>query len=101
MRRSTWSPIANSDTQSVSGLTELLQIAFLIAGLWGLPKRTGNVPSMSKFDAEIFELSKGQVASMDPQERLLCELTFQLILDACMLPGEISDILYSEQFDMS
>ncbi|KAI1292824.1 Fatty acid synthase [Halotydeus destructor] len=55
-------------------------------GLWGLPPRNGKVASMDKFDSEFFGVPEDQVRAMDPQERLLYELTYECLLDAGLRP---------------
>ena len=53
----------------------------LSAGLYGLPKRTGKLKDLSKFDASFFGVHPKQAHTMDPQLRLLLEVTYEAILD--------------------
>jgi fatty acid synthase len=47
-----------------------------------LPKFTGKVPNISKFDASFFGIDYKQAHIMDPQGRLLLERTYEAIVDA-------------------
>jgi fatty acid synthase len=47
-----------------------------------LPKLTGLVPNVSKFDASFFGIDYKQAHIMDPQCRLLLERTYEAIVDA-------------------
>ena len=50
--------------------------------MFGLPKRSGKLKNLSEFDASFFGVSPKQANSMDPQLRLLLELTHEAIVDA-------------------
>ncbi|XP_045164352.2 fatty acid synthase-like [Mercenaria mercenaria] len=59
------------------------------AGLYGLPKRSGKLKDLSKFDASFFGVHPKQANSMDPQLRILLELTYEAIVDAGVNPEDI------------
>lgn len=52
------------------------------AGIHGLPRRSGKIPDLAHFDSAFFSVSPRQAHKMDPQLRLLLELTHEAILDA-------------------
>ncbi|XP_021932223.1 fatty acid synthase-like isoform X2 [Zootermopsis nevadensis] len=51
-----------------------------------LPKRTGKVPNVTKFDASFFGINYKQAHIMDPICRLLLERTYEAIVDAGVNP---------------
>jgi fatty acid synthase len=51
-------------------------------GLYGLPTKSGKIKDLSKFDAQFFGVHGKQANLMDPQARLLLELTYEAIVDA-------------------
>ncbi len=53
-------------------------------GLYGLPTRSGKIKDLTKFDAQFFGVHGKQANLMDPQARLLLELTYEAIADAGM-----------------
>ncbi|RWS30389.1 fatty acid synthase-like protein 2, partial [Leptotrombidium deliense] len=55
-------------------------------GLYGLPTRSGKIKDLSKFDAQFFGVHGKQANLMDPQARLLLELTYEALCDAGMNP---------------
>ncbi|VDI34576.1 Hypothetical predicted protein, partial [Mytilus galloprovincialis] len=55
-------------------------------GLHGLPARMGKLKDITKFDAEFFSIHQKQANSMDPQLRLLFEVTYESIIDAGVSP---------------
>ncbi|XP_025783452.1 fatty acid synthase [Puma concolor] len=59
------------------------------AGLYGLPKRTGKLKDLSKFDASFFGVHPKQAHTMDPQLRLLLEVTYEAILDGGINPATL------------
>ncbi|KAK6634166.1 hypothetical protein RUM44_004774 [Polyplax serrata] len=59
------------------------------AGLHGLPKRTGKLKNLTFFDATFFGVHAKQAHVMDPQLRLLLELTHEAIVDAGYNPTEL------------
>ena len=65
-------------------------------GLYGLPTRSGKLKDLSKFDAQFFGVHGKQANNMDPQARILLELTYEAIVDAgTLLPLFISNPLLS------
>ena len=53
-----------------------------ILGLWGLPKKNGKLKDLTKFDAGFFGVHHKQAIRMDPQVRILLELTYEAVIDA-------------------
>lgn len=51
------------------------------AGLYGLPRRSGKLKDLSRFDASFFGVHPKQAHTMDPQLRLLLEVAYEAILD--------------------
>ena len=51
-------------------------------GLYGLPSRAGKIKDLSKFDAQFFGVHGKQANLMDPQARMLLELTYEAICDS-------------------
>ncbi|XP_026523135.1 fatty acid synthase [Notechis scutatus] len=58
-------------------------------GIYGLPKRNGKLKDISKFDATFFGVHAKQAHTMDPQLRLLLEVSYEAILDAGIDPTTI------------
>ena len=50
-------------------------------GLYGLPRRNGKLKDISRFDAAFFGVHPKQAHTMDPQLRLLLEISYEAILD--------------------
>ncbi|XP_006886190.1 PREDICTED: fatty acid synthase [Elephantulus edwardii] len=59
------------------------------AGLYGLPRRSGKLKDLSKFDASFFGVHPKQAHTMDPQLRLLLEVTYEAMVDAGINPGSL------------
>lgn len=59
------------------------------AGLHGLPTRTGKLKDIQNFDATFFGVHAKQATVMDPQLRLLLEVTHEAIVDAGINPTEL------------
>ncbi|KAK0397543.1 hypothetical protein QR680_002165 [Steinernema hermaphroditum] len=55
-------------------------------GLYDLPKRHGKLPELKKFDAPFFGVTPKQANFMDPQVRLLHEVTWEAMIDAGINP---------------
>ncbi|KAI1292128.1 Fatty acid synthase [Halotydeus destructor] len=55
-------------------------------GLYGLPIRSGKIKDLSKFDAQFFSIPGKQASAMDPQVRMLLELTYEAICDGGVSP---------------
>ncbi|XP_022830419.1 fatty acid synthase [Spodoptera litura] len=58
-------------------------------GLHGLPERNGKLKDLAHFDATFFGVHAKQAHLMDPQLRLLLELTHETIIDAGINPSEL------------
>ncbi|KAK3875727.1 hypothetical protein Pcinc_019416 [Petrolisthes cinctipes] len=58
-------------------------------GLHGLPTRSGKLLDLSHFDSSFFGVSPRQAHAMDPQLRLLLELTYEAVVDAGYNPSEL------------
>lgn len=59
------------------------------AGLHGLPTRTGKIKDLAHFDAQYFGVHAKQAEQMDPQLRILLELTHETLVDAGLNPAEM------------
>nr|XP_018905067.1 PREDICTED: fatty acid synthase [Bemisia tabaci]XP_018905075.1 PREDICTED: fatty acid synthase [Bemisia tabaci] len=59
------------------------------SGIHGLPTRTGKLPDLEHFDATFFGVHAKQANVMDPQLRMLLELTYEAIIDAGMNPQDV------------
>lgn len=51
-------------------------------GLYDLPRRHGKLKDLKKFDAGFFSVPPKQANFMDPQVRLLLEVTWEALVDA-------------------
>ncbi|XP_069122700.1 fatty acid synthase-like [Argopecten irradians] len=58
-------------------------------GLFGLPERNGKLVDLSKFDAAFFGVSPKQADVMDPQLKMLLEVTYEAISDAGVDPTSV------------
>ncbi|CAK1550869.1 unnamed protein product [Leptosia nina] len=58
-------------------------------GLHGLPERNGKLKDLAHFDATFFGVHAKQAHLMDPQLRLLLEVTHEAIVDAGLNPAEL------------
>nr|XP_033816212.1 fatty acid synthase [Geotrypetes seraphini] len=56
-------------------------------GLYGLPKRNGKLKEINKFDASFFGVHPKQAHTMDPQLRLLLEISYEAIVDGGINPA--------------
>lgn len=56
------------------------------SGLYGLPTRTGKLKDLAHFDATFFGVHAKQAHVMDPQLRILLELTYEALIDAGLNP---------------
>ena len=59
------------------------------AGYGGLPRRFGKIKDPTRFDAAFFGVHAKQAEKMDPQLRMLLEVSFEAFLDAGIVPGEL------------
>ncbi|CAI4233223.1 unnamed protein product [Auanema sp. JU1783] len=55
-------------------------------GFYDLPKRHGKLKDLKKFDAQFFSVTPKQANYMDPQIRILLEVTFEAMIDAGINP---------------
>ena len=58
-------------------------------GLHGLPKRGGKLKDIKHFDATFFGVHAKQAHRMDPQLRILLELTYEALIDAGIDPQTV------------
>uniref|UniRef100_A0A8B9MNS5 Fatty acid synthase n=1 Tax=Accipiter nisus TaxID=211598 RepID=A0A8B9MNS5_9AVES len=58
-------------------------------GIYGLPKRNGKLKDISKFDASFFGVHPKQAHTMDPQLRLLLEVSYEAIMDGGINPATL------------
>lgn len=59
------------------------------AGQYGLPLRNGKLKEVDRFDAAFFNVHPKQAHNMDPQLRLLLEVTYESICDAGINPAKL------------
>ena len=62
-------------------------------GLHGLPTRNGKLKDISHFDAQFFSVHAKQANKMDPQLRILLELTYEALIDAGNYYKELTIVL--------
>jgi len=55
---------------------------FCGSGMFGMPKRCGKLKDLTKFDASFFGVHPKQANAMDPQLRMLLEVTYEALLDS-------------------
>jgi fatty acid synthase, animal type len=58
-------------------------------GIFGLPTRNGKLKEVDRFDAAFFNIHPKQAHNMDPQLRLLLEVTYESICDAGIEPNKL------------
>ncbi|CAF0706992.1 unnamed protein product [Brachionus calyciflorus] len=58
-------------------------------GLYGLPTRNGTLKDITKFDAQFFGVNPKQADQMDPQLRMLLEVSYEAIFDSGINPQEL------------
>ncbi|KAL5018316.1 hypothetical protein ScPMuIL_004038 [Solemya velum] len=58
-------------------------------GFFGLPRKCGKLKDLTRFDASFFNIPPKQASVMDPQLRLLLEVSYEAILDAGVCPSEM------------
>ena len=71
------------------------------SGLYGLPTRNGKLKELDKFDAEFFGIAPKQAENMDPQLRILLEVTYEAIVDAGItfkLKGSLQQYTYMHTY---
>lgn len=57
--------------------------------MYGLPTRSGKLKDISKFDASFFGVHPKQANGMDPQLRMLLEVTYEALVDAGVNPQTV------------
>jgi len=67
---------------TITANTRTISRIFYVLGLLGLPKRSGKLKDLSKFDASFFGVHPKQANVMDPQLRMLLEVTYEALLDS-------------------
>lgn len=55
-------------------------------GIYGIPSRFGKIKNLSSFDASFFKIHPTQVHAMDPQLRIMLEVTYEALIDAGVNP---------------
>ena len=60
----------------------VVYVVCFCTGLFGLPKRSGKLMDLTKFDTSFFGVHPKQADCMDPQLRMLLEVTYEAIHDA-------------------
>ncbi|XP_075436103.1 fatty acid synthase isoform X2 [Ascaphus truei] len=58
-------------------------------GLYGLPSRNGKLKEINRFDASFFGVHPKQAHTMDPQLRLLLEVSYEAIVDGGINPSDL------------
>ncbi|TDC97019.1 acyltransferase domain-containing protein, partial [Nonomuraea deserti] len=65
------------------------------SGRWNAPEtsslRGGFIDGIAEFDAEFFGVSPNEAAMIDPQQRLLMELSWEALEDAGIVPASLRD----------
>ncbi|XP_018397404.1 PREDICTED: fatty acid synthase [Cyphomyrmex costatus] len=59
------------------------------SGIYGLPTRSAKIKDLSSFDASFFGVHPKQAHVMDPQLRMLLEVTYEAIVDAGVNPSTV------------
>jgi fatty acid synthase len=59
------------------------------SGLHGIPDRFGRLNELDRFDAQFFDVHPKQAQKMDPQLRMLLEVSFESLRDAGLNPFEL------------
>ena len=54
----------------------------LILGLYGTPRRMGKLKNLDLFDNQFFGIHNKQAHELDPQARILLEVTYEAICDS-------------------
>ena len=57
-------------------------MCLVYVGLFGTPKRCGKLKDLTKFDASFFGVHPTLTNTMDPQLRILLEVTYEALFDA-------------------
>lgn len=67
-------------------ITNLFEYLDLFSGLYGLPRRNGKLKEIDRFDAAFFGVHPKQAHTMDPQLRLMLEISYEAIVDGGQCP---------------
>lgn len=59
------------------------------SGIYGLPHRSAKIKDLSSFDASFFGVHPKQAHVMDPQLRMMLEITYEAIVDAGINPTTV------------
>lgn len=59
------------------------------AGIYGEPPRFGKIKNLNNFDASFFRVHPKQACVMDPQLRLMLEVTYETLIDAGINPSNL------------
>ncbi|XP_072754283.1 fatty acid synthase [Anoplolepis gracilipes] len=59
------------------------------SGIYGLPRRSAKIKDLASFDASFFGVHPKQAHVMDPQLRMLLEITYEAIVDAGVNPSTV------------
>lgn len=62
-------------------IPDLFPYLYLSSGLYGLPRRNGKLKEIDRFDAAFFGVHPKQAHTMDPQLRLMLEISYEAIVD--------------------
>ncbi len=57
----------------------------------GLPERSGKLPELDRFDAAFFRVHGPQARRMEPQLKLLLEVSWEALIDAQLDPADLRD----------
>ncbi|NXC72710.1 FAS synthase, partial [Anhinga anhinga] len=58
-------------------------------GIYGLPRRNGKLNDLGKFDASFFGVHAKQAHTMDPQLRMMLEVSYEALLDGGINPATL------------
>lgn len=59
------------------------------SGIYGLPRRSAKIKDLVSFDASFFGVHPKQAHVMDPQLRMMLEITHEAIVDAGINPSTV------------
>ena len=77
-----WKPGCAKSQKYISRVSRFVNNNCFCLGLHGLPHRNGKLKNLDKFDASFFGVAPKQADNMDPQLRMLLEVTHEAIVDA-------------------
>lgn len=73
-------------------IANLFAYLYLSSGLYGLPRRNGKLKEIDRFDAAFFGVHPKQAHTMDPQLRLMLEISYEAIVDGGQCPSTPSSV---------